>query len=515
VSKKSRREKKDPVIITSSAPEDSLNDHGSDEVLTPLKRSLSRHGSSQRIQRHEKRRTTRAWARGACKESVAASLQEAVTALGHQHHLHFESTDEKIEHLAFTRIAGSNKDEISYRDLIPTMKSMGYVDVQEAWLSEVCTTLLKVCTTLLKDVSSINFDQFQTIVEAYHDRHLLELENDFKLQDLDGSGKIDAGEIALALDRCGITVVPGIVKELLHEICQSEDKTSVGMEEYVLLREIIQYRGGFTLKEVGVMSELHTRFNANGSGLLCERELAQAMLWLGFPSEEQQSDGHFRHIALEGMSPELTAGGLDLLAFLRVMRKRREYDITCFQHGFGEYVNAAGYVTSDMGVNVIRKLGYCTASLACVEEYAAAVGIDHQGTLFFDDMWRILETFRKFEGFLKSEIEDFREVFEKNDWDNSGAIGMVELGGVMRAMGYRVDVGTQQQLMDEVDLDNSGEIDFDEFLKVMRRYREDEIHALESAFSSCKNSGKLCSLEIRCLLPALGYDQLEPDQPDC
>eukprot|EP00971_Amphidinium_carterae_P308360 6127809-Amphidinium_carterae.1 len=56
-----------------------------------------------------------------------------------------------------------------------------------------------------------------------------------------------------------------------------------------------------------------------------------------------------------------------------------------------------------------------------------------------------------------------------------GAVDVVELGGALRWLGYPVTVErahhrccTAQELMYDVDVDRSGEIDFDEFLKIMR-----------------------------------------------
>ena len=66
------------------------------------------------------------------------------------------------------------------------------------------------------------------------------------------------------------------------------------------------------------------------------------------------------------------------------------------------------------------------------------------------------------------EVEEFREVFRANDSDGSGEIDNIELGGVLRWLGNPADVETTQDLMEEVDVDNSGFVDFEEFLRVMR-----------------------------------------------
>jgi len=422
----------------------------------------------------------------------------------------FESTDEQIEYDAFMNLAVW--ESLPYEQVSAAMTSMAYKDVQQDWVRDIYKTIFK-------EQPSIDFKQFQEFVESYHSRHYEELVKEFNAFDLNANGILSAGEISVSLERTGITCVPGIVKEIIQEIKNDPSADSLdGIADYVFLREIIQYRQGFTLKEVDTMSELFNRFDYDQSGRLDLRELESAMLWLGFPSDEENADGHFEPIDMQPMYAEfLTAPDLCLEDFLVVMRRRREHDINKLSQLVHEYACNMGTVTLKAAVIVLRRLGYSTTSADCILEYASSHKVGGEigdSQFFFDDMFLILQSLRKHEGFLTSEIEGFRKVFNHHDLDLSDAIGSMELGGVLRSMGYRASLEEQVKLMDEVDCDQSGEVDFDEFLKLLRRFREDELHVLERAFSRCKKHGvgTLNGFEIKCLLPALGYCRMSDDQ---
>lgn len=65
------------------------------------------------------------------------------------------------------------------------------------------------------------------------------------------------------------------------------------------------------------------------------------------------------------------------------------------------------------------------------------------------------------------QIEQLRAVFTHFDADNSGSIDIEELETVFEAMGQKLSQAELQALMDQVDDDGSGEIEFDEFLLLM------------------------------------------------
>ena len=61
-------------------------------------------------------------------------------------------------------------------------------------------------------------------------------------------------------------------------------------------------------------------------------------------------------------------------------------------------------------------------------------------------------------------IKEFKEAFEMFDADQSGTIDVGELGTVLTQLGQNISQAELEEMIKEVDEDESGEIDFDEFL---------------------------------------------------
>ena len=61
------------------------------------------------------------------------------------------------------------------------------------------------------------------------------------------------------------------------------------------------------------------------------------------------------------------------------------------------------------------------------------------------------------------------------DKDGDGTINTTELGTVMRALGQNPTEQEIEQMIEEVDVDGNGEIDFDEFCNLMiKKMKESE-----------------------------------------
>ncbi|EEC19203.1 centrin, putative, partial [Ixodes scapularis] len=66
-------------------------------------------------------------------------------------------------------------------------------------------------------------------------------------------------------------------------------------------------------------------------------------------------------------------------------------------------------------------------------------------------------------------IAEFREAFALFDKDGDGVISTKELGTVMRALGQNPTEAELKDMIAEVDIDGSGNIDFPEFLAMMTK----------------------------------------------
>merc|ERR1719456_119519 len=79
-----------------------------------------------------------------------------------------------------------------------------------------------------------------------------------------------------------------------------------------------------------------------------------------------------------------------------------------------------------------------------------------------------------------SDIQEFKEIFNLIDTDHSGNISSDELGQLVESVGMKLSPEELQTMIQELDKDNSGEIDFVEFCQTMSQdinpnYTADEV----------------------------------------
>ncbi|XP_042554628.1 calmodulin-1-like [Dipodomys spectabilis] len=73
----------------------------------------------------------------------------------------------------------------------------------------------------------------------------------------------------------------------------------------------------------------------------------------------------------------------------------------------------------------------------------------------------------------EEQTAEFKEAFSLFDKDGDGTITTKELGTVMRSLGQNPTEAELQDMINEVDADGNGAIDFPEFLTIMARKMKD------------------------------------------
>ncbi|CAL4946913.1 unnamed protein product [Urochloa decumbens] len=108
----------------------------------------------------------------------------------------------------------------------------------------------------------------------------------------------------------------------------------------------------------------------------------------------------------------------------------------------------------------------------------------------------------------EDQIAEFKEAFSLFDKDGNGCITTKELGTVMRSLGQNPTEEELQDMINEVDADGNGTIDFPEFLGLMaRRMRDsDSVEELREAFRvfDKDQNGFITAAELRHVMANLG-----------
>merc|ERR1712110_425104 len=117
----------------------------------------------------------------------------------------------------------------------------------------------------------------------------------------------------------------------------------------------------------------------------------------------------------------------------------------------------------------------------------------------------------------EEQIQEFKEAFALFDKDGDGTITTKELGTVMRSLGQNPTEAELQDMINEVDADGNGTIDFPEFLSLMARKIKDTgtEEELREAFKVFDRDGNqlISAAELRQVMTTLG-EKLTDEEVD-
>jgi len=160
--------------------------------------------------------------------------------------------------------------------------------------------------------------------------------------------------------------------------------------------------------------------------------------------------------------------------------------------------------------------------LACLSphEFAECIDLVHNKPLHAIDAILLLKAEvkgRMASNLSEEQIAEFKEAFSLFDKDGDGMITTRELGTVMRSLGQNPTEAELADMINEVDTDGSGTIDFPEFLNMMARKmkdsdNEDEIREAFKVFDKDGN-GYISAAELRHVMTNLG-EKLTDEEVD-
>lgn len=352
--------------------------------------------------------------------------------------------------------------------------------------------------------STLSFVEFKKFVQAYDAGFRDRCYHMFVESDHDKSGELSITELRGLLKRLGFVPMVDALEEATAEI----DRDSTGemsFPEFMELLRLIKERHGFCKEEIEVFRRGYEKFDQDGSGEMSADELKLCLEWLGITPCQDMLE------RLVAEVDEDLSGSLSLPEFFRAMRKYREKEVHLLSDLFRKHQakcmqrksssNRAVHGITDM----FQQVGY-TVTRGLLQELCSELDLKTKPPGFegisFEDFWRLLQETRRCATFLKEELAEFNEAFQRFDRDGGGDMCTVELGGLLRWLGYRRTLQQQQALLAEVDIDRSGKLDFREVVQLLRRIREQEVAQARQIFDTFDYEGAL-SMDVEDLESAL------------
>ena len=120
--------------------------------------------------------------------------------------------------------------------------------------------------------------------------------------------------------------------------------------------------------------------------------------------------------------------------------------------------------------------------------------------------------------FDEHQISLFREIFSEFDKDGDGTLDTKYVGTIMRSLGQSPTESELRAIIVEVDADNSGYMDFPEFLTVMANHIKEETDTKDDICTAFKvfdekGKGTISVRNLRNVLSSMG-DALTADELD-
>jgi len=259
---------------------------------------------------------------------------------------------------AFRRM--QNEGEVHCDSLLQALELAGFTILRQAWLDEEVSQITQYNT--------LDYDEFMQLLHLYEERHYAEFVKVFEHFDADKSGTLEANELADLLEQCGITALDQVLREIMVEVAPI-DPSSITMDEFKRVIEIIHVNEGFSSREIVKLKEVFRKFDLDRGGMMDTSELHKAMAWLGFGMTKEE---------LEPISDSCDVGGkgqLEECEFFGFMRKVKEKEINMVKRELKRQRPAAGPVYMQKQLDrVLRALGYIPNASA-IRDAAEDAGI--------------------------------------------------------------------------------------------------------------------------------------------
>ncbi|CAE8613086.1 unnamed protein product [Polarella glacialis] len=413
--------------------------------------------------------------------------------------------DEQRTLEVFRRLA--DQGELNRENLTEALRLFGHENVNEDWVNAVVAGALN-------DRAFLDQVDFRKFLMDYEARHWDYVRAKFSEADADHSGKVSASELTIVLRKAGITPITGVVHELIREVC-GDKADGINFRKFAVLLGILRHRCGFTLDEYSAIQAAFARYDRDCNTEINSMGLRGCLAWVGFDLDAAAVDAAVvQATALPPTSPssrprtalaiqisepegpkEVMVSQVDVLQIVRSLRESEAKAVLAEIHKI-QHEESEAVAIEDLP-ELLMELGLTITSPQVLREAFAELALSGVDGLTLEDIMPMLWGIRKRHGFTKDEMAEITEVFYKNDVDQSDGMSGAELERAIRSLGYPCTLDEVLDQLDEWDLDETGDLDLLEFVKLLARYRQKEMREI------------LVALAHRGTFPPLGHGRIQ------
>jgi len=178
-------------------------------------------------------------------------------------------------------------------------------------------------------------------------------------------------------------------------------------------------------------------------------------------------------------------GFYEFLIWARRLRDPMMQDL--WQH-FASFVEGgAVFVQVGAAVSIAERVGISLLTNA-VDELLADLGLQSDAPLDFHSLVQFIGAARRTHGFSRRERRELGAAFERIDRDGTGELNRLQVLDLFLYLGIHTSVDEANSMISRVDFNLNGTMDRDEFLRLMRLIREQEIQSARKSFDELSSS---------------------------
>lgn len=242
------------------------------------------------------------------------------------------------------------------------------------------------------------------------------------------------------------------------------------ISDIMLLRDTLIDHAGMSPAEYSrVMGTFH-RYDQDRDGTLNNTELRLALTWLGADVDYAR---------------DVTAGlpDVDTEAFMEVIKKFFEKEEKRIRKAFElADANSNNVIERSELEDFFENLGHYSCTQAVLDEVLQLCGMAKRECVDFDDIYQVFMKYRERNGFLETDLDEIKEAFENLDHDKSGSMDASELETAVYWLGYPSSFAMVREVLDIYDIDESGDVDSDEFTGFVAKYRDKHMAEVRRVF---------------------------------